>query len=159
AGNYGCALLGYTFIIRPAGVSMVWPGSGFVLALLLLLDTRDWPVVLLGAFGGNVAADLQHGASLGLALSGGGVNALEGLVAAALLVRFLGHEIALNTLREVSALIVGAAVLSNAVTALLGSVVLGGWTHGSFWRGWFVWTGDGMGMLIVAPALLTWAHL
>lgn len=160
AGNYGCALLGYTFMIRPAGVSMVWPGSGFVLALLLLVDARRWPAVLLGAITGNVAADLQHGASVGLALGGGAVNALESLVAAALLVRFLGRGIAFNTLREVGGLIVGAAVFSNAATALLGAVVLTDWTHGSFWRGWFVWwTGDGMGMLIVAPAILTWAHL
>ena len=160
AGNYGCALLGYTFMIRPAGISMVWPGSGFVLALLLLLDVRDWPAALLGAMAGNVAADLQHGASLGLALSGGAANALEGLVAAALLVRLVGRGIGLTTLREVGALIVGAAVLSNALTALLGAVVLTHWTHGSFWTGWFIWwTGDGMGMLVVAPAILTWAHL
>lgn len=160
AAVYAAAKLGYAFQIRPAGVSIVWPPSGLVLAILVCLERRYWPAVLIGAFAGNLVADTSQGLPLLLALAGSAVNATESLLAAWLLVRYVGPRINLATLKEVGGLVVGAAVLSNALTALAGALVI---THGTldrFWEGWFVWwAGDGMGMLIVAPVILTWREV
>jgi PAS domain S-box-containing protein len=154
------AWLGYTFAIRPAGISVIWPPSGLMLAMLVLLDKRHWPAAVAGAFAGNVVADLQHHASLAVALEGSAVNSIEVMTAAWLLVRLAGPAISMGSLREVGALTIGAAVVSNAVTALLGAAFLRHVSGQPFWRAWFIWwAGDGMGMLIVAPAILTWAHV
>ncbi len=166
AGVYVCARLGYAYAVYPSHISVVWPASGFLLALLILIERRRWPAALLGAVAANVVADLQHGTTVGVALAGGGANAFESLVAALVLMRLAGRRPSLRSLRELGALIVGAAIMSNAVTSLLGALVLtrawrlpfgAGWESGLA-RAWFVWwAGDGMGMLVVAPAILTWA--
>jgi PAS domain S-box-containing protein len=158
-GGYFAALLGYLLTLRPAGVVFLWPPSGLVLGALVLLDRRLWPVVLAGSTLGNAAADFQHGASNGLALAGAVVNALEQVLAATVVLRVSGRDMRFATLRDVGALVLGAAVLSNALTAVLGSLVLRGYTHALFWRAWFNWwAGDGMGMLVLAPVVLTLTH-
>jgi PAS domain S-box-containing protein len=156
-GYYVCADLGYAYTIRPAGIAVVWPPSGFMLAMLVLLGKRDWPFALAGAFLGNLTADLLNGASVAVAVEGSAVNCIEVLLAAWTIVRFAGPVVTLETLRQVSVWIAGAAIGSNALTALLGAGVLVHATGMAFWKAWFVWwVGDGMGMLIVGPAILTW---
>lgn len=157
---YLCAQLSYAWAIRPAGVVIVWFPSGFMLAALALLNTRQWPFALAGALAGNVAADVLHGTSVPLSLAGGLANTVESLVAAWVLVRLVGTPVALSKLRDVSVLVFGSAGLSNAVTALAGALVLVSGAQMTFGTAWFVWwTGDGMGMLTLAPAILTPANL
>ncbi len=156
AGDFLCAQIGYGVILRPGGIAVVWPGAGFVLAALILSGRRRWPAVIAGAALGGALADLQHGSALGFSMAAAAANCLESLVAAWLVTSVVGDRVRLHSLREVVALLVGAAVVSNAVTALVGAAVM---TRGGidFWRAWLVWwTGDGMGMLIVAPAILAW---
>ncbi len=156
AGYYLAARLAYAFSFQPSGVAVVWVPAGFMLALLILLDKRRWPFALAGAFVGNTLADMAVGLSLSVSLAGATANSIEVLLAAWLVVRFLGSPISLNSLKEVLGLVVGAAVLSNAVTALLGATVLARGAR-DFGKAWFVWwIGDGIGMLIVAPVILTW---
>ena len=158
-GYFVLAWLGYAFMIQPAGVAL-WPASGFLLGLLLLLDRRDWAAVLLGAYLGNLAADLLHGSTPALALAAGVANGLEALVAAGLLRRFLPRPITVGTLREVAWLVLGGALLSNSITALGGAAVLHRFAGDRFWTRWLIWwVGDGMGMLIVTPVILSIASL
>lgn len=158
-GGYLASTLGYVLTLRPAGVVFLWPPSGLMLATLVLLDRRLWPFAAGGALLGNALADYQNGAGIGLAMAGSAVNAAEQILAATVLVRLGGRRMSLGALREVGALILGAVILSNGVTAMLGALVLKGYTKAAFARGWFSWwTGDGMGMLILAPVVLTWAH-
>jgi len=153
---YLCAQLSYAWTIQPAGVVIVWFPSGLMLAVLALLNKRQWPLALAGAFVGNVTADVLHGTSVPMSLAGGLANGVESLVAAWVLVRSVGAPAKLANLREVAVLVVGAAGLSNAVTALAGALVVVYGTDMTFWTAWFVWwTGDGIGMLTVAPAILT----
>jgi PAS domain S-box-containing protein len=160
ASGYAAARLGYVFQIRPAGVSVVWPPSGLILAILVSLERRYWPAVLIGAFTGNFVADTSQGLSPLLALAGSAVNAGESLLAAWFLVRYAGPRLSLTTLKEVGWLVIGAAVLCNGLTALAGALVISRGTLDRFWEGWFVWwAGDGMGMLVVAPVILVWRHV
>lgn len=157
ATTYASAWLSYSLTLRSTGVVAIWLPSGLVLALLVLLEKRYWMAVLAGTFLANLAVDLQHDASVGLGVAGAAANGIESLLAALVLVRLGGPRITLGRLREVAALVAGAVILSNAFTSLLGAVVL---SHGAlemFWRRWFTWwSGDGMGMLVIAPVVLTW---
>ena len=159
AGNCVAALLAYRFALNPGGIVVVWAPAGFALALLVLIERERWPFAIVGAVVGNIGADMLHGTSASMAFAGSAANAVESLVAAWVLVRFFGRRLALGTLREVGGLVIGAVVISNAVTALAGATMLWNGWHMPFREAWFVWwAGDGMGMLIVAPVILTWVH-
>jgi len=151
-----CDVVGYALHSPIAGVNAIWPAAGVLLAWLLLSRRRDWPVMLLAAVLANLAVDLWHGARPEVAVAGAMVNALESLVAAAVVARFGRRPFTLGSLRQVGALVIGAAVLSNAATAVLGSLVINGGSGARFWRGWLIWwVGDGLGMLVFAPVTLT----
>ena len=161
ASVYLCARLGYAYSIRPAMVVAVWPGGGVLLAMLLLLDNRRaWIPAVLGGLLGNVAGDLQQHLSPVMALAGGAANTTEAVVAAIVVSWLSGQRVNLGNLRQLASLVVGAAVASNAVTALLGATVLSLSTSQRFWDAWFIWwAGDGMGILLFAPLVLTWADV
>ncbi|HKV70792.1 MAG TPA: MASE1 domain-containing protein [Gemmatimonadales bacterium] len=159
-GNYLCALAGYGLIIRPAGIALVWPASGFLLALLILSRRREWVWVLAGAWIGNAIADRQHSASVLAVVVGATANSFESLVAALVVRRIAGRLVTLERLRDVWAMFGGAVLLSNAFTALVGDITLHGLGGMSFWLGWLAWwAGDGMGMLLVGVPILAWAGL
>ena len=137
--------------------SLVWAPTGLSLAAMLLLGTRFWPCIALGA----VIANVWTGAPLPVALGMGAGNTLEALLGAYALRRIPGFRSSLDRLVDVIGLIVLAAVGSSLVSATIGvgSLALGGViTPDRFlatWRAW--WLGDAIGDLIFAPLLLTWA--
>lgn len=156
-GYYLAARLGYAYSFQPSNVAVVWVPAGFMLAILILLSKRDWPFAVVGAFIGNALADTTVGIAPGIALAGATANCIEAVFAAWLVLRLLGSPITLTSLKQVLGLLIGAAVLSNAVTALIGAGVLVRGAHMDYGKAWFVWwIGDGIGMLIVAPVILTW---
>src|SRR5260370_12764419 len=72
--------------IPPGYATAVWPPSGIALAALLLVGSRVWPGIWLGAALVNTTV---QSSPLAAALMGGG-NSLEALVGAALVRRYLG---------------------------------------------------------------------
>jgi PAS domain S-box-containing protein len=151
------ARVGFAFAFATRQVTAVWPPTGIAVAALLLLGYRIWPGVWLGAFISNAISDVPLLAAAGIA-SG---NTLGPLLAAFLLRRFVGFEISLARVRDVLGLIVFGAVLAMGVTATNGvlNLALAGvvsWSSSvSVW--WVWWVGDAMGVLLVAPVILTWA--
>jgi PAS domain S-box-containing protein len=154
--GYLAAELGYAIQLRPSQVVLVWPPSGVVLGGLLLLDRRDWPAALVGAFLSNVPADIAHGATFALAVTGGLVNTIEHYVAALAVLGISGRtRVRLESLREIGALVFGAAIGANALTALAGALVLASYYPTTFLQGWVTWwTGDGIAMLTLTPMLV-----
>ncbi|GMV04068.1 MAG: hypothetical protein AMXMBFR53_03490 [Gemmatimonadota bacterium] len=142
------------------GIVNVWFPSGVMLALLLVAERRTWVAILVGGFVGNVVADLSQGLDPALALGGPVANGVESLLAALVVRWVVGRRNPVASIRGVGALLVGAALLSNGVTALLGGGVLSAFYAAAFWRQWLIWLiGDGLGMLVVAPTILGLAHL
>jgi len=135
-------------------VTPIWPPTGIALVAFLLIGRRAWPAVALAAF----AVNLPIGPSpLGAAVIAAG-NTLAPLVAVGLLRRVDFHR-ELDRLRDAVALIVIGALGSMAISATIGSSVLvlaGSVPSASFLSTWAVWwTGDAMGVLLVAPLLLS----
>jgi len=151
---YAGARLGYRFAIIHAIVTL-WPPSGVILGLLLSTRRRDWPIIVLGGVLGSILSDLQSGYGLLLAIAAALANATETFVAASFVMWRIKRPLTLTRLREIGELTIGASVLSNAATAVLGAVVLHLGFKMPFAKAWLVWwVGDGLGMLIVAPVVI-----
>ena len=159
AAYFAGARLGYAFAIGGGAVTL-WPPSGIMLAILLRSPLRSWPASLLGGLTGSLCSDLLSGYSLPLAMFASAANALEVAVAATVVRQWVGTPVRMASLGAASAIVVGGAILSNAVTAFGGALMLKIGFNMTFWYAWFVWwTGDGLGMVIFAPMLLAAADV
>src|ERR1700674_4205240 len=135
-------------------VTPIWPPTGIALVAILVFGRRVWPAVFLAA----LAVNLPIGPSpLGAAFIAAG-NTLAPLSAAALLKR-AGFRLALDRLRDAAAIILLGGLVAMTISATFGTSVLvlwGGVPLDSFWSTWAVWwTGDAMGVLLVAPFILS----
>ena len=135
-------------------VTPIWPPTGIALVAILVLGRRVWPAVFVGA----LAVNLPIGPSpLGAALIATG-NTLAPLVAAELL-RFAHFRLELDRLRDAAAIIGLGALAGMTISATIGTsvlVLLHAVPPSGFWPTWAVWwTGDAMGVLLVAPFLLS----
>ena len=136
--------------------TLVWPPTGISLAALLLFGKRLWPGVLLGA----LCVNLLAGAPLPVALGIAAGNALEAVAGSWLLGDIAVFHPRLERVKDVLYLVLFGAVLSTALSALVGvlSLRLGGTIAPALgwpaFRAW--WLGDMLGDLVVAPVLLVW---
>ena len=148
-------------MIQPvsAFATLVWAPSGIALAALLLFGYRLWPGIAIGAFVANVWTGAPVLVALGIAAG----NTLEALFGNYALRRIRGFRPSLDRLTDVLGLIVLGGAFSTVLSATIGtsSLLLGGLVtpdrFGVTWRAW--WLGDAIGVLIVAPLLLTWTPL
>src|SRR5207253_2062901 len=135
-------------------VTPIWPPPGIALVAILVFGRRVWPSIFLGA----LAVNLPIGTSPLVAAVIAAGNTLAPLTAAALLKR-TGFRIELDRLRDAAAIIVLGALVAMTISATVGTSVLalsGTVPTGSFLPTWAVWwTGDAMGVLLVAPLLLS----
>lgn len=156
AGAYvGFAALGFELAYSTKQVTAVWAPAGIALAALLLIGNRVWPGVWIGAFLSNffnhtpavVALFIATGSTLGPLLG-------------AYLLRRTGFRGTFTHVRDVFLLLLFGSVAAMIVTSTNGTLTLCiarlvPWhAFGSVWALW--WSGDAMGVLIVAPLLLTW---
>jgi PAS domain S-box-containing protein len=153
AGYVLCSLVGMAFALE-TGISVVWPPSGFALAILLRFGMRALVPLWLGA----VVAILIEGSAPSLAavlLSG--LAIVEPLISI-LLLRLVGFDGALRRLRDIAALVIVGAPISTLLNALAGIYVLSAFgvtTWGAYWSNVLAWWGgDAGGIITVAPAIL-----
>jgi len=147
--------LGLSVPFTSGNVSPVWPASGIALAAVLLWGSGVWPGIAAGAFLVNFWTSAPAPAALGIALG----NTSGALVGRYLLRRFADSQFRICRLRDLADLIFLGALVSTSVAATLGTTTLflagvHAWSDfGTAWRVW--WFGDAMGVLIIAPLLLT----
>ncbi|MEG4914722.1 MASE1 domain-containing protein [Microcoleus sp. B7-D4] len=153
-GKLAASMLG----LVKAEPSPVWPPAGIALAALLLQGRRMWPGIVLGSVLLNSTGGIP---SAVIATSAFSVT-LQALAGEALLT-WSGFSTKLDRLRDVLALVAGAVIGSTLVGSILGNLgtCIFGWAQWSnFSRNWWTtWLGDGMGILIVTPVLLTLNHV
>jgi PAS domain S-box-containing protein len=151
------AKLGLAFALVEHNVTAVWPSTGIAVVAFLLFGRRLWPAVFVAAFVVNLPISSEWWAALGTAAG----NTLAPLVAAGLL-SFVGFRTQLDRARDAFAL-VGVALLAMVISAALGTGMLvasDAITRSETTQAWLVWwTGDAMGVLIVAPVLFVVASL
>ncbi|MBW8371663.1 MAG: diguanylate cyclase [Thiobacillus sp.] len=155
-GYYLGAVLGVAASSMSEGISIFWLPNGILLAALLMVPRRDWPLYLALAVLAEIAADLPT-FTLAQALGFAAVNLFECLLAAWLLQR-VARPFRLDRLRHV-ALFGLVLVFASGLAALLGASIysLSVPAATSFWTFWMIWwLGDGLGVLLVTPLLLGW---
>ncbi len=149
AGKFGLSL---AFV--HANASPVWPPTGIAFAAFLVLGSRAWPAILVGAFLVNVTTAGSVATSIGIAIG----NTLEGHLGADLVRRFAHGRNVFDRSRDVFKFVLLAALFSTTVSATIGvtSLTLAGYAHwrdyGSIWFTW--WLGDAVGALVVGPILV-----
>ena len=135
-------------------VTPVWPPTGIAMVAFLLLGRGAWPAIAVAAFAVNLPIGPSPVGAAAIAVG----NTLAPLVAVEFLHRVDFHR-ELDRLRDAIALIVIGALGGMAFSATIGSSVLilsGSVPMANFWSTWAVWwTGDAMGVLLVAPLLLS----
>ncbi|SEA34751.1 MASE1 domain-containing protein [Paraburkholderia sartisoli] len=152
---YTGAKAGLAYAVVGGAVSLVWPSSGIALVALLALGFEVAPGIVMGSFLANVSVGVPL--PVAAAISAGATVAAS--TAAILLIRVARFQITLDRIKDVLALIVLAATLSTAVSALIGTTALfgGGLVpvtgYGAAFLKW--WLGDMMGVLVVAPPLFS----
>ncbi|MCE9668274.1 MASE1 domain-containing protein [Myxococcus stipitatus] len=153
--------LGMALAFAPEGVSSMWPPSGIALAALLLTRHREWPGFILVAI--LVEPFVAQGS--GVTLTPGAFivaagNMVEAVVGAVLLRWWVRFRPSMDRVRDVLGLVGLSAAGSTLLSATMGmgmTLLEGRISPDHFWQGWRVfWVGDAMGVLLVAPLLLTW---
>ncbi|SDS54175.1 Integral membrane sensor domain MASE1 [Actinopolymorpha singaporensis] len=153
AAYYGTAQIGLMIGLAHGHISPFWPPTGVAIVALLVLGSELWPGILLGAGVGNVftgpvitAVPTAAGTTLAC------LCAYWGL-------RKANFRIELDRLKDALALVFLAAFGAMLISSTLGTMqllltgVVSGHSFVPTWLTW--WTGDAMGVLIVAPLLLT----
>src|ERR687898_972159 len=77
------AWVGLRYVTIGHSASLVWPPAGIAFAALVMLGSRYWPGVALGAFVANATTPIPLAAALAIAAG----NTLEGLFASSMLRR------------------------------------------------------------------------
>src|SRR6476469_9961171 len=152
---FGAGKLGLAVPFTSANVSPVWPAAGVAVAAVLIWGMQIAPAIAFAAFLVNFLSPIPTSASVAIGLG----NASGAVLAGYLLTRFSGFQISLPRLRDVLRFVMLAAVLTTTIASSVGVTALTlahtkAWSgYGSAWRIW--WLGDAMGVLVVAPLLLT----
>ena len=155
---YVGARLGLGLSLVSHNVTPLWPPTGIAVAAFVVYGRSTWPGVALAA----LLVNLPINAGIPAAVVTAAGNTLAPVLAATLL-RRVGFDRRLDRLRDAMAIVFLAALASMLLSATIGTATLA--VSGvvpredivSAWAVW--WTGDAMGVLAVAPFLLSLARL
>ena len=154
-GYFALARAGLIFIQQPEGIAALWPAAGYLLAVLLVADRRDWAALLGAAAVGGLAANLTQGTGAGVSLGFAVANCGESLLAAWLLERTVHRPFSLASPRATVAFV----AIGGAAAPMVGGLAAAGIAAAAFdapygmtWLVW--WTSAGLGILTLTPVLL-----
>ena len=135
-------------------VTMLWPPAGIALAAVLLGGEWVWPGIAVASLLVSLSTHTPPVAAVVIA-AGNTLAALGG----ARLLRRVGFSNRLERVRDVLSLLALGVVVSPVISAVVGSAALNlAWQVPSariLQSGLSWWLGDAMGILLVAPVLLT----
>jgi signal transduction histidine kinase/integral membrane sensor domain MASE1 len=139
-----------------SSASPVWPPAGIALAALVWSGRSASLGVALGALLSNYTLGVSWQLSAGSVLG----TTLQAIVGYGLLRRYRFHP-SMERLSDVLglAIVVLVSPLVNATIGTVNAVLVGhfGWERAAQ-NWWTIWLGDGMGILVVTPCLLTFRH-
>ena len=157
----GC-LAGFALRFPDSGISFFWPPNGILTAALLLTPTAWWPRLMVGALVAHGIAHTEDGidASAWLMMFFG--NALQALLAAAVVRRFATARETFSDLRRIVIFLIGSCWIAPAVASLaVASVYVSlGWAP-DFFEAWSARAvSNSIAMLTVVPSLvLLWPYV
>ena len=151
--SYVVVRLAGSLVLRPQLIWPFWPGSAFLVAVLLSTRRSLWPILLLAGFAGFTVNDVLAGLaarSIALYLLS---DVGEILVAAVGIHYAFPGGLRLNNTRSLFKYLLIAGVLSPMVAAFVCVLVIGG-QHRFSWRLSFLT--EALALLTLTPAILGW---
>jgi PAS domain S-box-containing protein len=132
------ALVGFALKFPAHSPSAVWPPNSILLASLLLVPTRQWWVVFLGAFPAHVFVQLTSGIPLVMTIAFFVSNSCEALIGALLIRRWVSEPLRFDSLKSAGVFVFAAVTVGPFLTSFLdaGFVTLMGWKDDTYWRVW-----------------------
>jgi|GEM_PF-5014601 len=150
------AQLGLFFVLRPEGIASIWPASGLALATLLWVEDKDRNRYVAAIFAANFLANIIGGNTVFTSLGFAAANAAEPVLGWWTFTRIAGQSKDFSSIKEAWGL-AAAAVFANSLTAFLGAAVPALAFGAPYWATWKLWwVADGLGILTIAPFLLSW---
>ncbi|MEG4331929.1 MASE1 domain-containing protein [Microcoleus sp. AT9_A2] len=137
----------------------MWPAAGIAQVALLLFGRQLWPGIAIGGFLFSMSVP---SANIATALISAGARSLQAWTGTYLL-QGLNFSAGLDRLKDVLGIVGLAALGSTLISSTIGSILvclsgISSWSDfGTIWGTW--WVGDAMGIVLVAPLLLTWQQL
>ncbi|WP_332953309.1 MASE1 domain-containing protein [Microcoleus sp. AR_TQ3_B6] len=137
----------------------MWPAAGIAQAALLVFGRQLWPGIAIGGFLFSMSVP---SANIATALISAAARTLQAWTGTYLLQR-INFSATFDRLKDVLGIVGLAALGSSLINSTIGSIVvcltdLSNWSNFvRIWGTW--WVGDAMGILLVAPLLLTWQQL
>ena len=149
-----------SFKVQDQAITTIRPAAGLFLAALAWSKYSLWPAVLAAACGANLVSDvLLHDQSVPVSLGFFVANCGEACIGAWLLRRFIRLPLTLTHMKDVLGFACVAAPISVTFGATAGAGTMmtasGAASYWSAWQTW--WIADALGVLVVAPVVLTWA--
>lgn len=134
-----------------------WPAAGLTLGALLLLPNERWPWAISAIALAEFSGGLAHGYPVAASLWWTAGNCVEPFVGATLIRRFGSSRGRLVPLPNLLTFLLCGVVIAPLLGASIGSVGSITSIGNPFWQVWPKYViGDALGVLVVAPALLTW---
>jgi serine phosphatase RsbU (regulator of sigma subunit)/integral membrane sensor domain MASE1 len=136
-----------------------FPAAGLTLGLLVLLPRRNWPWVLLGAAIAELTLDLIHDLTLAQALGFVLANTAEPLAGAASIRAAAGDVPEIRRRRGLMIFVVFGVLVAPVVGGAIGATTDELFGTGGRWLSFAAhwWIGDGLGILVVGGAIVSWA--
>jgi len=154
AGKLGQA----TTEIRDSNLGPVWPAYGVALAAVIVRGPRVWPALLAA----SIAVAIQSPVPALTAIAQGIASVLAAVTGDWLLKR-VGFDRSLSRLKDAMALVVLGAGVSPLISSVLGIAALtatGVQPYSGIVPAWLIyWMGDGTGVLLVTPLVLSFPDL
>ena len=145
----------YVLGIPPNHIASFWPATSFLVAVLLLVPEKTWPVLIAAGLGGMALGDLRNGVPLRFEMWISLGNLGEVMLATWGIRRLIGGMPRLNDLKMLGKYLAFAVILVPFASALVGS---NGSVRGTYWLQWRVWFfADALAFLTVTPAIWSWA--
>ncbi len=154
--SYLAAEFGGMLVFRPQMVWPIWPACALLVAALLLMPRRVWPIVLPAGLAGFVLYDLRVGLTLRPIATLILADAIEISIAALGISYSLGDPPRLNSLKSLARYSVFAVILGPLAAAFIATAAFGG----NYWIRWRIgFFTEALALLTLTPAILSWASI
>jgi len=150
---YLAARLSGVLVLRPPMIWPLWPGCALLVAFLLLVPRKIWPILIPAGLAGFVLYDLQIGLTIGSITVLILADTIEVLVAALGVSYAFDGVPRLNSVKALAKYSLLAVILAPASAAFVGAAAQGG----HYWSSWRIsFFTEALAFLTVTPAILNW---
>lgn len=158
-GYFAAAHLGSWLSPRETYVSF-WLPAGVYTTALIVRPRQEWPYLALGAFVANAAFDLARDTPVLMLLGFHAANVIQAFGGALAVQRYIAPERTLENVRTFFVFVACAALVPNAIGALIGAGTLVAFGASGFWLLVAIWWGScALATLVVLPTVMAWLRM